>query len=64
MSLLTPDLGLLFWMLLAFGVVVFVLVKFGFPVIIKGVEDRNKYIAVAHILRFANTKVTIEWIDV
>ena len=34
----------LFWMLLAFGVVVFVLVKFGFPVIIKGVEDRNKYI--------------------
>ena len=44
MSLLTPDLGLLFWMLLAFGVVVFVLVKFGFPVIIKGVEDRNKYI--------------------
>ena len=31
-------------MLLAFGVVVFVLVKFGFPVIIKGVEDRNKYI--------------------
>ena len=44
MSLLTPVLGLLFWMLLAFGVVVFVLVKFGFPVIIKGVEDRNKYI--------------------
>ncbi len=44
MSLLTPDLGLVFWMLIAFGIVVFVLVKFGFPVIIKGVEDRNKFI--------------------
>jgi len=44
MSLLTPDLGLLFWMLVAFGIVVFVLVKFGFPIIIKGVEERKNYI--------------------
>ncbi len=43
-SILTPDLGLLFWMLLAFLVVFFLMVKFGFPVIIKMVEDRKNYI--------------------
>lgn len=44
MSLLLPESGLVFWMLLVFGVVVFVLVKFGFPVILKMVEDRKLYI--------------------
>jgi F-type H+-transporting ATPase subunit b len=44
MNLLTPDLGLLFWMLLAFGVVFFVLAKFGFPVIVKMVEERKAFI--------------------
>lgn len=43
-SILTPDLGLLFWMLLAFLVVFFVLAKFGFPAIISMVENRKKYI--------------------
>ncbi|MGN0068719.1 MAG: F0F1 ATP synthase subunit B [Prevotella sp.] len=43
-SILTPDLGLLFWMLLAFAVVFFVLAKYGFPVITNMVEERNKYI--------------------
>lgn len=43
-SILTPDLGLLFWMLLAFLVVFFVLAKFGFPAIIGMVEKRKKYI--------------------
>ena len=43
-SILTPDLGLLFWMLLAFLVVFVVLVKYGFPVIIRMVEDRKTYI--------------------
>ena len=33
MSLLLPETGLLFWMLLSFGIVAFILVKFGFPVI-------------------------------
>ena len=33
-SILTPDLGLLFWMLLAFLVVFFVLAKYGFPAIV------------------------------
>lgn len=43
-SILTPDLGLLFWMLLAFLVVFFVLAKFGFPAIIGMVERRKNYI--------------------
>ena len=43
-SILTPDLGLLFWMLLAFLVVFFVVAKFGFPAIIGMVEDRKRYI--------------------
>ena len=43
-SILTPDLGLLFWMLLAFLVVFFVLAKYGFPAITNMVEERNKYI--------------------
>jgi F-type H+-transporting ATPase subunit b len=44
MSLLLPDSGLLFWMLLSFGIVSFILVKYGFPVIIKMVESRKTYI--------------------
>lgn len=44
MSLLLPESGLLFWMLLSFGTVVFILTKYGFPVIIKMVEDRNEFI--------------------
>lgn len=44
MSLLLPDSGLLFWMLLSFGVVFVVLAKYGFPVITKMVEERRAYI--------------------
>ena len=43
-AILTPDLGLLFWMLLAFAVVFFVLAKYGFPAIVNMVEERKKYI--------------------
>ena len=43
-AILTPDLGLLFWMLLAFAVVFFVLAKSGFPAIVGMVEERNRYI--------------------
>lgn len=45
MSLLVPDSGLLFWMLISFGVVFFILAKFGFPVITRMVEKRNDHIA-------------------
>ena len=44
MGLLTPDPGLLFWMIIVFGGVFFILAKYGFPVIIKMVEDRKAYI--------------------
>jgi ATP synthase F0, B subunit len=43
-SILTPDIGLLFWTFLAFVVVFFILAKFGFPAIIDMVENRKKYI--------------------
>ncbi len=44
MSLLTPDIALLFWMIVCFGIVFFVLAKFGFPIIVKMVEERKKFI--------------------
>lgn len=44
MSLLQPEFGLLFWMLLAFGLVFFILAKYGFPVITKMVEERKQFI--------------------
>lgn len=43
-AILTPDLGLLFWMAIAFLVVFGVLAKFGFPAITKMVEERKQYI--------------------
>ena len=43
-SILTPDLGLLFWMLLGFLVIFFVLAKYGFPAITNMVEERKRYI--------------------
>ncbi len=43
-SILTPDLGMLFWMLIAFLVVFFVLSKVALPHIIGAVEERKKYI--------------------
>ncbi|HCC53068.1 MAG TPA: ATP synthase F0 subunit B [Porphyromonadaceae bacterium] len=44
MSLLTPDLGLIFWMVLSFAIVFGILAKFGFPVITKMVDERQEYI--------------------
>jgi F-type H+-transporting ATPase subunit b len=44
MNLLTPDLGLLFWMLVSFGIVFFVLAKYGFPIILKMVDERKSFI--------------------
>lgn len=43
-SILTPDFGLFFWMLLAFLVVFLILAKFGFPVITNMVEERKNFI--------------------
>ena len=44
MNLVTPDAGLLFWMVVIFGLLFFLLWKFGFPVITSMVEKRNSTI--------------------
>jgi F-type H+-transporting ATPase subunit b len=41
MKLLTPDLGLLVWNLLAFLIAFFILKKFAWPAIIKGLTERE-----------------------
>jgi F-type H+-transporting ATPase subunit b len=66
MSLLTPDFGLLFWMLVAFGIVFFVLAKYGWPLIVGMVEERSNFInnsvksAQEANLRLAQMKETSE----
>ncbi|MDE5953919.1 MAG: ATP synthase F0 subunit B, partial [Duncaniella sp.] len=40
MELFTPDFGLVFWMFVSFAILFFVLWKWGWPVIMKGVSDR------------------------
>jgi len=44
MDLLIPNTGLLFWMSLTFFVVLFILWKWGFPVITSMVRERKNYI--------------------
>ena len=44
MDLLVPSTGLLFWMSLTFLVVLFILWKFGFPVITNMVQERKAFI--------------------
>lgn len=40
MELFTPDFGLIFWMFVAFAVLFFLLWKFAWPAIMKGVDSR------------------------
>ncbi len=47
MELLTPALGLLFWTLLAFLIVFFILKKYAWPAIVKGLTDRENSITEA-----------------
>lgn len=44
MDLLIPDSGLLFWMTLVFVLVFLILRRWGFPAIIKMVDERKAYI--------------------
>ncbi len=44
MELVTPGLGLIFWMTLAFGTVFYILKKFAWPIIIQSLKDREKHI--------------------
>ncbi len=45
MKLLTPEIGLLVWTLVAFLIVFFILKKLAWPAIIKGLRDRENSIA-------------------
>ncbi len=45
MQLLTPDLGLLLWTLLAFLIVFYILKKYAWPAIINGLNEREQNIA-------------------
>ena len=44
MSFLLPDAGLLFWMLIVFGIVFFILARYGFPAIVGMLNERKKFI--------------------
>ena len=44
MELIQPSFGLIFWMLIGFGILVFILAKFAWPVITKGIAKRNEKI--------------------
>ena len=44
MELITPSFGLIFWMLIGFGILFFVLAKFAWPVITKMISDREQFI--------------------
>lgn len=44
MKLLTPEIGLLVWTLLAFLIVFFILAKFAWPAIVKGLRERENSI--------------------
>ena len=41
MSLITPDIGLLFWMLLSFSIVLIILKKFAWKPILEGLKERE-----------------------
>jgi F-type H+-transporting ATPase subunit b len=44
MQLINPGIGLLFWMTLAFLIVLFILGKFAWPAILKGLKEREQSI--------------------
>ena len=45
MELIKPSFGLIFWMLIGFGILFFILAKFAWPIITNGIASRNKKIA-------------------
>ncbi|MEE4197751.1 MAG: F0F1 ATP synthase subunit B [Bacteroidales bacterium] len=45
MELIKPDIGLLFWMIFSFSIVLFVLIKFAWKPILKAIKAREKSIA-------------------
>ncbi|MFC2086284.1 F0F1 ATP synthase subunit B [Bacteroidota bacterium] len=47
MGLVTPDYGTIFWMVLSFGIVLFILGKFAWPAILTGLKEREASISEA-----------------
>lgn len=43
--LINPGLGTFFWMLISFGILVFILCKWGWPMLLKSLKKREDYIA-------------------
>jgi len=45
MELVSPGIGLIFWMLVSFGIVVFITMKYIWPSILDGLKEREEEIA-------------------
>ena len=45
MELIKPDMGLLFWMIISFGTVLFILIKYAWKPILKALKAREKSIS-------------------
>lgn len=69
MELIKPDIGLLFWMIVSFGALLFVLIKYAWKPILKSLKDRensisNSLLAAKHAkeemakIEFGNEKIT------
>ena len=43
-ALITPGLGVIFWMVISLAILVFILLKFGWPVVIKTLKEREESI--------------------
>lgn len=44
MELITPSTGLLFWMLVGFGILFFILAKFAWPIVMNAINSREEKI--------------------
>ncbi|MCQ2287005.1 MAG: F0F1 ATP synthase subunit B [Bacteroidales bacterium] len=44
MELITPSIGLLFWMLVGFSILFFILAKFAWPIVMKAINSREERI--------------------
>lgn len=53
MELVKPDIGLMFWMLIMFSIVLFILGKYAWPAIIKSLKDREE--SIQNALKSADT---------
>ena len=69
MELIKPDLGLLIWMLISFGIVLYVLLRFAWKPILKALKDRERSISKSLLaaqrakdemakIEFGNEKIT------